>query len=394
MKKLLFNENVVNLKPSASLAFMMKAKQMKAQGMDVVDLAGGEPDFATSMSIVEEAYRQMAAGNTHYAVGQGIPELLERLQKKFLEENNITYQTNEILVTPGGKYAIYLTVNTLLNPGEEVMYLEPAWVSYVPIIEAAGAKAVPVVLSYEEDYKITLEALEARVSEKTKLLIINYPNNPTGKTLSEQEAKVIECFMLAHPDVFLLSDEIYERLIFDGTKHISPASMESIHNRVITANGFSKSLAMTGWRLGYLAAPRYIMEPVYKLYQHSVSCVSGFLQKAAVTALDCQEEIEEMRQAYQNRRDIFTGMLQEIRGVKVRPAEGAFYAWVRFEKEGIDPADMGSFILNQARVVGVPGEAFGEGGKGCMRFSFANDLDNLEKAALRIKAAMEAQRCS
>lgn len=389
MKKMLFNENVVNLKPSASLSFMMKAKQMKAEGIDVVDLAGGEPDFATPMPIVEEAYRQMAAGNTHYAVGQGIPELLKRLQRKFLEENHITYQTNEILVTPGGKYAIYLTVNTLLNPGEEVMYLDPAWVSYVPIIESAGATAVPVVLSYEEDYKITMEALEAKVSEKTKLVIMNYPNNPTGKTLSFEEAKIIERFMLAHPDIFLLSDEIYEKLIFDGIEHISPASMESIHDRVITANGFSKSLAMTGWRLGYLAAPRYILEPIYKLYQHSVSCVSGFLQNAALVALDCQKDIEEMRQEYQNRRNVFTDMLQDIQGITVRPAEGAFYAWVKFEKEGINQSDIGSFILNHAKVVGVPGEAFGEGGKGCIRFSFANDLESLKKAAIRIKKAME-----
>lgn len=389
MKKMLFNENVVNLKPSASLSFMMKAKQMKAEGIDVVDLAGGEPDFATPMPIVEEAYRQMAAGNTHYAVGQGIPELLKRLQRKFLEENHITYQTNEILVTPGGKYAIYLTVNTLLNPGEEVMYLDPAWVSYVPIIESAGATAVPVVLSYEEDYKITMEALEAKVSEKTKLVIMNYPNNPTGKTLSFEEAKIIERFMLAHPDIFLLSDEIYEKLIFDGIEHISPASMESIHDRVITANGFSKSLAMTGWRLGYLAAPRYILEPIYKLYQHSVSCVSGFLQNAALVALDCQKDIEEMRQEYQNRRNVFTDMLQDIQGITVRSAEGAFYAWVKFEKEGINQSDIGSFILDHAKVVGVPGEAFGEGGKGCIRFSFANDLESLKKAAIRIKKAME-----
>lgn len=390
MKELLFNENVVNLKPSASLAFMMKAKQMKAEGVDVVDLAGGEPDFATPMPIVEEAYRQMAAGYTHYAVGQGLPQLLERLSKKFLEDNHILYQPNEILVTPGGKYAIYLTVNTLVNAGEEVMYLEPAWVSYVPIIESAGAKAVPVVLSYEEDYKITLEALEEKVSEKTKLLIINYPNNPTGKILSQEEAEVIERFLTAHPDIFLLSDEIYEKLIYDGAKHISPAGINTIHNRVITANGFSKSLAMTGWRLGYLAAPRYILEPIYKLYQHSVSCVSGFLQKAAVVALDCGDDIEEMRMAYQNRRDVFTGLLQDIKGVTIRPAEGAFYAWAKFEKEGISSSDIGSYILNQAKVVGVPGESFGEGGKGCMRFSFANDLENLKKAAERIKRVMES----
>ncbi len=384
-----FNRNIVNLKPSASLSFMMKAKEMKKKGIEVVDLAGGEPDFATPMPIVEEAYRQMKAGNTHYAVGKGIPQLQERIARKLKEENDLDYQPGEILVTPGAKFAIYVSVNVLLNAGEEAMYLEPAFVSYEPIISAAGGKPVGVPLSYGNQYRITREALEENVSEKTKLLIINYPNNPSGRLLSYEEAEILEQFLLDHPKIFLISDEIYERLIYDGKKNTSPAIFPAICSRVVTINGFSKSAAMTGWRLGYLAAPAELLDPMYKLYQHSVSCVSGFIQKAGVVALDCTEEIESMRKAYEERRNVFCSLLNEIKGVETIPADGAFYAWVKVEKEGIAPSEIGSYLLEHAKVVGVPGKAYGSECDGFIRFSIATDMENLKEAARRMKKALE-----
>ena len=207
--------------------------------------------------------------------------------------------------------------------------------------------------------------------------------------LSEEEAGEIEKFMLAHQDLILLSDEIYEKIVFDGARHISPGAMESIHDRVVTANGFSKSMAMTGWRLGYMTAPREILAPAYKLYQHSISCVSGFVQKAAVVALDCEEEVEKMRREYQRRRDVFTSMLNAIDGIRVRPAEGAFYAWVHLDKKGMHSGEICRYLLEEAKVVGVPGESFGEAGSGCIRFSFANDMENLKEAAGRIRTSME-----
>ena len=286
-----FNRNITGLTPSASIEFMAKAKALQAQGLDVINLAGGEPDFDTPAPIIEEACRQMRSGFTHYTVGQGLPELRARIARKLLEENAAPYDADEIIVTPGGKNAIYLAISTLLNPGDEVLYLDPAWVSYVPMIEAAGGKAVPVVLRYENSYRIEADALEAAVTARTKLLIVNYPNNPTGKVLTRPEAEILEQFLLNHPDVILLSDEIYERIVFDGNTTVSPASFPTIRDRVITVNGFSKSVAMTGWRLGYLAAPRPIAKQIYKLYQHSITCVSGFIQKAAVVALDCTAEI-------------------------------------------------------------------------------------------------------
>lgn len=384
-----FNRNITGLTPSASIEFMAKAKALQAQGLDVINLAGGEPDFDTPAPIIEEACRQMKAGFTHYTVGQGLPELRQRIARKLLEENAAPYDPDEIIVTPGGKNAIYLAISTLLNPGDEVLYLDPAWVSYVPMIEAAGGKAVPVVLSYENGYRIEAAALEAAVTARTKLLIVNYPNNPTGKVLTRPEAEILEQFLLNHPDVILLSDEIYERIVFDGNTTVSPASFPSIRDRVITVNGFSKSVAMTGWRLGYLAAPRPIAKQIYKLYQHSITCVSGFIQKAAVVALDCTAEIEAMRASYAHRRELFFAALNAIDGVEAIAPEGAFYAWVRIQKKDMDSFALCNYLLEEAMVVGVPGESYGSGGAKCVRFSFATALEDLLEAAQRIKTALD-----
>ena len=384
-----FNRNITGLTPSASIEFMAKAKALQAQGLDVINLAGGEPDFDTPAPIIEEACRQMKAGFTHYTVGQGLPELRQRIARKLLEENAAPYDADEIIVTPGGKNAIYLAISTLLNPGDEVLYLDPAWVSYVPMIEAAGGKAVPVVLRYENSYRIEAAALEAAVTERTKLLIVNYPNNPTGKVLTQPEAEILEQFLLNHPDVILLSDEIYERIVFDGNTTVSPASFPAIRDRVITVNGFSKSVAMTGWRLGYLAAPRPIARQIYKLYQHSITCVSGFIQKAAVVALDCTAEIEAMRASYAHRRELFFAALNAIDGVEAIAPEGAFYAWVRIQKKDMDSFALCNYLLEEAMVVGVPGESYGKGGAKCVRFSFATALEDLLEAAQRIKTALD-----
>jgi len=384
-----FNRNITNLQPSASMQFMARAKEMQAADPGVINLAAGEPDFDTPAPIVEEACRQLKAGFTHYTAGQGLPELRSRIVRKLQEENGVSYQDNEILVTPGGKNAIYLAVSTLVNSGDEVLYLDPAWVSYVPMIQAAGGIPVPVVLSYAEDYRITLEALEEKTTSKTKLLIINYPNNPTGKVLSAADAEAITQFMERHPDVFLLSDEVYERIVYDGFTHICPAAIPAIRDRVILANGFSKSVAMTGWRLGYLAAPREVIQQVFKLYQHSITCVSGFIQKAAVVALDCTDDIERMRKSYQERRDLFFEKLNAIEGVDAKIPEGAFYAWLRIDKNGMSSSELCNYLLEEARVVGVPGNAYGIGGEKCLRFSFAEELGQLLEAADRIKIALD-----
>jgi len=385
----LFNHNVTGLAPSASIQLMAKAKEMQAQGLNVINLAGGEPDFDTPAPITQEAITWLQKGFTHYTVGQGLPELRSRIAKKLQDENGLTYSPDEIIVTPGGKNAIFLAISALVNAGDEVMFLDPAWVSYEPMIQSCGGVAVPVVLDYDHDYRITYDVLEAACTEKTKLLIINYPNNPTGRILTKAEAEILSQFMLAHPNLILLSDEIYERIVFDGNVTISPATDARIWDRVITVNGFSKSVAMTGWRMGYLAAPKYIISQIYKIYQHSITCVSGFMQKAATVAFDCTAEIEMMRKSYEERRNIFFAKLNAIDGVEAKIPEGAFYAWVKIEKNDMDSFQIANYLLEEALVVGVPGEAYGKGGAKCIRCSFATALNQLLDAADRMKVALD-----
>ena len=355
------NHRIESMKPSASMVLMARAKEMQKTDPTVIGLAGGEPDFATPDRISMAAIRSLTEGYTHYVVGPGLPELRQAIQKKLREENDLDYDVNCIIVTPGGKNAIYLAVQAILNEGDEVMVL---------------------------DYRITAEALEAACTDKTRLIIINYPNNPTGRILHKDEADILEAFMLRHPQVYMLSDEVYEKLVYDGAKSISMGAYPSIHDRVATMNGFSKSAAMTGWRMGYLAAPKAIYDVAYKLYQHSLSCMSGFLQKGAVEAFSCEYETEQMRKTYAYRRDMFTGALNKIPGVRCLKPEGAFYAWVFFDIGGMDSTQMCEYLLENAGVVGMPGSAYGEETACCMRFSFANATEDLERAARKITDAL------
>lgn len=387
-----YNRQIAALKPSASMVLMAKAKAMKAEDPSIIDLAGGEPDFDTPDRITMEAVRQLAKGYTHYTVGPGLPELRAGIAKKLNEENGCSYSPDGVIVTPGAKYAIYLAVRALVNPGDEVLYLNPSWVSYISIIEASGAVPVGIGLDYEKDYRLELSALEAKATDRTRAIILNYPNNPTGRLLHADDFAALKAFLQSHPDVFVISDEIYERIRYDGMETISPAADPELADRVITVNGFSKSVAMTGWRCGYLAASVETAKIIYKLFQHTLSCVSGFIQKSAVVALTCQEEIEAMRAQFEKRRDLFTDTLNAIDGVECKKPEGAFYAWVYFDMPGMDSAAVADFILNRAKVVGVPGIAYGETGKSCMRFSFAASDEALKQAAENIAKAMEAYR--
>ena len=383
------NHKLDQMKPSASLVFMTRAREMQKTDPSVISLAGGEPDFATPDRISMAAIKSLTEGYTHYVVGPGIPELRGAIAKKLREENGIICDENQIMVTPGGKNAIYLAVNAVLDEGDEAMILDPAWVSYEPIILAAGGVPVHAKLDHKTDYRITDAVLEAAVSEKTRLLIINYPNNPTGRILHADEAEILEAFLLRHPEIYLLSDEVYERIIY-GVESLSMGSRSAVADRVITVNGFSKSVAMTGWRMGYLAANKEVFQAAYKLYQHSLSCMSGFMQKGAVEAFKCQCEIEEMRAIYEQRRDMFIGILNSIPGVRCTVPEGAFYAWVYYDVKGMSSSEICEYLLENARVVGMPGTAYGEEDVTCMRFSFANATDELEDAANRIKTAILA----
>ena len=370
------NRTISSLTPSKSVTLMEKTKAMQKVDSSIINLTGGEPDFPTPAPICEEAYRQMMAGYTHYIDGPGIMELREALAKKLQEENGAFYTPDQIFVTPGGKFAVYLAVQSVMNPGDEAIWLTPGWVSYPSIIESSGGIPVAVHLKWDEDYRITYEALAEATTEKTKLLIINYPNNPTGKVLSETDREALARYMRDYPNVVLISDEIYEHIVYDDHKVVSMASYKDIADRVIVVNGFSKSYAMTGWRLGYMACSDAIFKVAKKLFQHTMSCTSGFLQKAALVALECKEEMEQMRQSYDRRGQILYEGLNQLKGVEMKKPEGAFYAWVKFDL-GMDSQQTCEYLLEQAKISGVPGIAYGEEDKVCVRYSFASSEECL-----------------
>lgn len=382
-----FNRDISSLPPSASMVLMDKARSMKAQGIDVINLAGGEPDFDTPAPALLKGIQGLTNGHTHYTAGRGIPALRKRIAKKLQEENGIVCTPDEILVTPGGKASIYVAIRTLINPGEEVLIPDPSWVSYGPIVLASAGVPVHVPLTFETGYAITEEVLEQRVTEKTRVLIINSPNNPTGRVMTQTEADAIAAVALRH-DLMIISDEIYEKIIFDGRKHISLASNPAIADRVVTVNGHSKCAAMTGWRLGYLHAAKEVVDQMFRLYQHVFTCLGEYVQEAGAVALDCTEEIEMMRQSYQDRRDSFVGALNAIPGVNCLVPEGAFYAWVSIDYQGMDSNQIADHLLEKAHVATVPGYAYGKECGNCIRLCFAAAPAELEEAAARIRAAL------
>lgn len=383
------NQILLTIPPSASLSVSEKAKKLKAEGIDIITLATGEPDFDTPALARLAGINGIASGHTHYNGALGLPALRERIARKLKEENDIECTTENIIMAPGGKFAIYETVRALVTPekGDEIMILNPAWVSYSPIVTASGAVPVNVALSFENNYKITRQVLAQHVSERTRAIIVNYPNNPTGCILSKEEAEILADFALDH-DLLLIADEIYERIVYDGAKSISLASIPRIADRVITMNGFSKSTAMTGWRLGYICAPLPIIRMIGLLSQHTISCLSQFSMEAALVALDCEQEIKEMTESYLYRRNFFVDGLNSIPGVTCHVPQGAFYAWAKVELGGKDSFAIADYLLEEARVAVVPGDSYGLGGACCIRMSFATAERDLREALSRMDAAI------
>jgi aspartate aminotransferase len=384
-----YNQQISNVEPSKSVTLLAKTKELQKTDPDIINLTGGEPDFPTPKVICDEVTRQLAAGNTHYSDSRGNEDLRIRISEKLTQENHAPYQPGQILVTPGAKYAVYLAIRSLINPGDEAIWLTPGWVSYPSIVEISGGKPVAVHLKYEDHYRITFEALEAAVSERTKLLIINYPNNPTGCILTQDDIDALSLFLRKHPDVYVLSDEIYEKVVFDGNEIISMASFPEFFERVIVVNGFSKCSAMTGWRVGYLACNPAVYQVALKLFQHSMSCTSGFLQKGALVALDCTEDTERMRCAYEKRKNLLVEGIRDIPGVDFSEPAGAFYAWLKFDTD-MDCETLCNDLLEKAKIAGVPGDAYGEEDCVCVRFSFAASEENLKQMLKNLKQYMEA----
>ena len=374
---------------SPTVALNARGIKMKEEGIDILSFAAGEPDFDTPEAVKAAAVEAIRNNDTHYTSAAGTAALRRRIVKKLREENGIEATEDGIIVTPGAKLALYAAMLCFLEEGDECMVLTPAYPSYRSGILMAGATYVPVPLSFDDGFRVTRDMLEAKVSQRSKMLIVCSPCNPTGHVLSAREVRDIADFVLAH-DLLLISDEIYEKLIYDGRKHLSLGAIPEIKDRVITLNGLSKSAAMTGWRIGYSASSPELARVMLKMQQNTVNCAAAFTQTASITAFDCAGETEAMRLSYLARRDLICDGLNAIPGITCPRAEGAFYAFFRVDYQGMSSEQLADYILEKARVLVVPGTAFGEGGEKCIRMSFAADKASLLEAVRRMRKIFES----
>lgn len=370
--------------PSPTLAVSDKARALKAQGIDVVDLGGGDPDFITPEHVRKAAADAMNAGDTHYVASNGTPALRKAVAAKLKTDNGLTYDPGEIIVTPGGKQALFEAVMSLVEPGVDVMILEPAWVSYAPMVEMAGGNVVHVALDPDDDWRVTREILEAHVTPNTRAIMVNSPNNPTGRVLHDAEFEAIVGLAKDH-DLIVLTDEMYEKILYDGHVHRSIAAYPDMWERTLTFNGLSKAYAMTGWRVGYVAGPRTFIDEIAKVHSHSVTHATSFAQAGGVAALTGpQQFITEMVTAWDRRNRAVSEGLSAVKGIDCPPAEGAFYAFADIRGTGLDSVAFADRALQEAHVAVVPGVAFGDAGEGHVRLSFATGDDLLAKAVQRL----------
>ena len=376
---------VKNLAPSPTLAVSDRARQLKAQGIDVIDLGGGDPDFITPQHIRDAAIAAMNAGDTHYVASEGVPALRKAIAQKLRDDNGIEVDPmGGVIVTPGGKQALFEAALAFVEPGVDVLIPEPAWVSYGPMVELAGGTPIPVATSPDENWRITAEALAAAVTARSRILLINSPNNPTGRVLDDDELATIADFAREH-DLLVFSDEMYEKILYDGNTHTSIATLPAMAERTLIFNGLSKAYAMTGWRLGYVAGPREYLKEIAKVHSHSVTCATSFVQQAGVVALTGpQEFISEMVEAWDRRRTNLAAGLNAINGIHCPLVEGAFYAFVDIRGTGMSSSEASDRFLQEAHVAVTPGVAFGASGEGHVRLSFATSDDLLEGAVERL----------
>lgn len=364
------------IKPSATMAISDRAKELKREGKPVIDMGVGEPDFPTPPHIVEAACKAIKEGKTKYAPVQGIPELRKAIAEKVSKENGIDAKPENVIVTAGAKYAIYLAMQALLDEGDEVILLEPAWVSYEPCILLAGGR--PVFVNHSEDFRDA--EIEEHITPKTKMIVVNSPNNPTGVVYTKEFLKKVADLATDH-DLFVLSDEVYEKIIFEG-KHYSIGSFDGMDERTVTVNALSKTYSMTGWRIGYAVANGEIIAKMRKIQSHSTSSPTTFAQYAAVTALKGDQSfVEEMVREFKKRRDVIAKGLEEL-GFRFAPPDGAFYV---FMDTGMDGDEFSKRFLEEHYVAVTPGSGFGRSYKNWVRLSYALSLNEIHEMLDRLE---------
>ncbi len=344
----------------------------------------GEPDFDTPAHIKRAAEEALARGMTKYTPSAGLPELREAITEH-LATKGITTTPNNVIVTPGAKHALFCAMAAALDPGDEVIIPSPCW-TYEPMARVVGAKPVFVEASRDDEFKVKAEKVQSALTKKTKMMVVNYPNNPTGAVMQQEGLQPIVDLAIDH-DIWVLSDEIYDCLVYEG-KHASVLSLPNMAERTIYVNGFSKAYAMTGWRLGYAVAPVELIAQMNKVQQASTSCVAGFVQAAGVAALrGPQDSVGKMRDEYRKRREVIVKGLNSIEGFECTKPAGAFYAFPSIKKLGVSSLNLCEFLLREAGVAAVHGSGFGPHGEGHVRFSYATSMENIKKAIDRTKEA-------
>ncbi len=388
------SDRLNRLAPSATLAMSQKSSEMKAQGIDVINMSVGEPDFNTPDNIKQAAKKAIDENYSRYSPVPGYPDLRKAIVAKLKNENGLEYTINEVIVGTGGKQCVCNAVLALVNPGDEVIIPAPYWVSYPQMVKLAGGTPV-IVNGFDQDFKMTAEQLENAITEKTKMLILCSPSNPTGSVYSKKELAALAEVLKKHPEVFVLADEIYEHINYIG-KHHSIAQEPGMKEQVIIANGVSKAYAMTGWRIGFLAGPEWIIKGCNKLQGQYTSGTCSVSQKAAEAAytLD-QSAVEEMRVAFERRRNLIVKLAKEVPGLEVNMPQGAFYLFPKCnsyfgksngEKTINNSTDFAMYLLEEAHVATVGGDAFGD--PDCFRMSYATSDENIVEAIKRIKEAL------
>lgn len=387
---------VANLSESETLAMSQKSNELKAQGVDVINLSVGEPDFSTPSHIKEAAKKAIDDNFTFYTPVPGYLSLREAISRKLKNENGLDFPASQIVCSNGAKQAVCNAILAIVNPDEEVIIPAPCWVSYIEMVKLAGAKSVIVEASIEQDFKITPQQLEAAITPQTRAIIICSPSNPTGSVYTKQELEVLALVLSKHPNVIVISDEIYEHINYVG-KHESIAQFEVLKDRVIVINGVSKAYAMTGWRMGWMAAPKWIVAACNKLQGQYTSGCSSIAQKAAEAAyngaLDC---VEEMRVAFKRRKELIVELVSQIKGLKQNNPAGAFYVFPdcsyylgkSYKGRKIETsAELAMLLLEEAHVASVGGMAFNAPNN--IRFSYATSDENIKEAMRRVKMVLE-----
>jgi aspartate aminotransferase len=373
-----------SLTPSLSLSIDSKAKAMKAEGIDICSFGAGEPDFDTPEHIKAAAMAALETGFTKYTPSSGIPELRQAIADKLLTENHIDYKASQIIVSVGAKHSCYNAVDATCQDGDEVIIPAPYWLSYPEMVRLAGADPVFVQTKEENGWKMTAEEFENAMTPRTKMIILNSPCNPTGAVYTREELQAI-ANVAAEEEILILSDEIYEKLVYDGVKHVSIASLgKEFYDLAITVNGFSKSYAMTGWRLGYLGAPEPIAKAIDSIQSHSTSNPCSFAQKGALAAIKGdQQPVNDMRDEFNLRREYMVERFAKIPNITFVRPQGAFYVLVNVSKFGLTSQNFADRLLSKANVAVVPGIAFGD--DRTLRFSYATSMDVIKKGLDRFE---------